>query len=39
VLVPALPSSIIEPVWDQFAVLLPERKVTHPLGCHLALSV
>jgi transposase len=32
--VPALPSSIIEPVWDQFAVLLPEREVAHPLGCH-----
>jgi len=32
--VPALLSSIIEPVWDQFAVLLPEREVTHPLGCH-----
>ncbi len=31
---PALLSSIIEPVWDQFAVLLPEREVTHPLGCH-----
>lgn len=31
---PAVPSSIIEPVWDQFAVLLPERVDTHPLGCH-----
>ena len=32
--VPALPSSVIEPVWDQFAALLPEREVVHPLGCH-----
>lgn len=32
--VPALPSPVIEPVWDQFAALLPEREVTHPLGCH-----
>lgn len=31
---PAIPSSIIEPVWDQCAVLLPEREDTHPLGCH-----
>jgi transposase len=34
VLVPALPSSVIEPLWDQFAELLPERVDTHPLGCH-----
>ena len=31
---PALPSCVIEPVWDQFAALLPEREVAHPLGCH-----
>lgn len=31
---PALPSSVIDPVWDQFAALLPEREVAHPLGCH-----
>lgn len=31
---PAVPSSIIEPVWDQFAALLPAREITHPLGCH-----
>ena len=31
---PALPPYIIEPVWQQFAALLPERKVDHPLGCH-----
>src|SRR5215210_2181533 len=24
----------MEPVWQQFAALLPERKVDHPLGCH-----
>lgn len=34
VLVPALPSSVIDPLWDQFAALLPERDVVHPLGCH-----
>jgi transposase len=32
--VPALPPLIIEPIWQQFAALLPERKVDHPLGCH-----
>lgn len=31
---PAVPSCIIEPVWDQFRALLPERVDTHPLGCH-----
>lgn len=31
---PAVPSSVIEPVWDQFAALLPARAVVHPLGCH-----
>lgn len=31
---PAVPSSIIEPIWDQFVALLPVRAVTHPLGCH-----
>src|SRR5215210_5990479 len=24
----------MEPVWQQFAALLPEREVDHPLGCH-----
>jgi transposase len=33
-LVPALPSCILEPLWDQFAALLPTRHVHHPLGCH-----
>ena len=31
---PALPSWLIEPVWDQFAAMLPKRHDTHPLGCH-----
>ncbi|MDQ3226567.1 MAG: IS5 family transposase [Chloroflexota bacterium] len=31
---PAVPSSIIEPIWDQFAALLPAREAPHPLGCH-----
>jgi transposase len=32
--VPALPSSVIDPLWDQFAALLPEHVDNHPLGCH-----
>jgi transposase len=32
--VPALPSSLINPLWDQFSALLPERIVSHPWGCH-----
>jgi transposase len=35
--VPALPVSLLEPVWAQFAVLLPAYSPvapTHPLGCH-----
>lgn len=34
---PALPSSLFEPVWVQFAALWPERPEfdpVHPLGCH-----
>ncbi|WP_224387489.1 IS5 family transposase [Pseudonocardia sp. ICBG1293] len=34
---PALPSWLIEPLWDQFAALLPGREEfvpTHPWGCH-----
>ena len=31
---PALPSSLIEPLWDQFAALIPHHVDTHPLGCH-----
>jgi transposase len=32
--VPALPSSILEPLWVQVSALLPTRQVHHPLGCH-----
>jgi transposase len=32
--VPALPPYIIEPIWQQFEALLPERRTDHPLGCH-----
>jgi hypothetical protein len=32
--VPALPPYLIEPIWEQFRALLPEREVNHPLGCH-----
>jgi len=32
--VPAIPSCIIEPIWDQVAALLPPPSVDHPLGCH-----
>lgn len=34
---PVLPVSVMEPIWAQFAVLLPNHPVidpTHPLGCH-----
>ena len=31
---PALPSCLIEPIWEQFSALLPERHDRHPLGCH-----
>jgi hypothetical protein len=35
--VPAVPSSLLEPVWAEFTALLPERgefHPDHPLGCH-----
>jgi hypothetical protein len=33
--VPALEPYIIEPIFEQFEALLPERRTTnHPLGCH-----
>jgi hypothetical protein len=32
--VSAIQPYIIEPIWEQFAALLPERKTKHPLGCH-----
>ncbi len=31
---PALPPYLIEPIFEQFCALLPERKTDHPLGCH-----
>jgi transposase len=35
--VPVLPVCLVDPLWEQFAVLLPVRPVvapSHPLGCH-----
>jgi hypothetical protein len=32
--VPALPSSLIAPIWDQCQELLPPHEDHHPLGCH-----
>jgi hypothetical protein len=35
--VPVVPVCLLEPLWEQFAALLPERPVvspSHPLGCH-----
>jgi transposase len=32
--VPALPPYLIEPIWQQLVALLPERRTSHPLGCH-----
>jgi hypothetical protein len=35
--VPVLPACLLEPLWVQFAALLPEHPVvspSHPLGCH-----
>ena len=32
---PAISPYIIDPIWEQFEALLPERNVVdHPLGCH-----
>ncbi len=31
---PAVPSSIIEPIWYQFEALIPAVTDAHPLGCH-----
>jgi hypothetical protein len=31
---PTVPPYIIEPIWEQFRALLPERAVDYPLGCH-----
>jgi len=32
--VPALPASVLGPLWAQFATLLPTWQASHPLGCH-----
>jgi transposase len=32
--VPAFPPCLIEPIFEQFCALLPERETDHPLGCH-----
>ncbi len=32
---PAIQPYLIEPIWEQFEALLPQRRTTnHPLGCH-----
>ena len=31
---PMVPPYIIEPIWEQFSALLPERNIDRPLGCH-----
>lgn len=31
---PVLSPYIIEPIFEQFCALLPQREVDHPLGCH-----
>lgn len=31
---PAVPSWLIEPIWDQFSALIPPVVDDHPLGCH-----
>ena len=34
---PAMPVCLLEPIWEQFCVLVPSHPVvdpTHPLGCH-----
>jgi hypothetical protein len=33
-LAPAIQPYIIEPIWEQFRALSPERMIDHPLGCH-----
>jgi transposase len=35
--VPVVPSCLLEPIWNQFSVLLPQQPIfhpNHPLGCH-----
>lgn len=31
---PALPSSLMDPLWIQYKALIPPVVDTHPLGCH-----
>ncbi len=31
---PAAPACIINPLWNQFSELIPQRVETHPLRCH-----
>jgi len=31
---PALLPYLIGPIWQQFSALLPEKRTSHPLGCH-----
>ena len=31
---PAVPSCILQPLWNQLQALAPARSVRHPLGCH-----
>ncbi len=31
---PALPSCLTDPIWEQVQVLIPELEDHHPLGCH-----
>ena len=31
---PALEPYLIEPIFEQFRALPPERRTDHPLGCH-----
>ena len=31
---PTIEACIIDPIWEQFRAVLPEREVNHPLGCH-----
>lgn len=30
----AMPSAVIELIWDQFRALIPERTITRPVGSH-----
>lgn len=31
---PAVPSCILQPLWNQLQALVPARSIRHPLGCH-----